>query len=101
METVSTVESVEEAQTRSGNTRYVVRDSDGNEYTTFRPQIGQEAAKHQGKRARIAYHEEERNGFHNVYLDRIERGQGWRRAARRLRGRGGVEGRDRRGAVAA
>src|SRR4051794_17137679 len=72
METVSKVESVEESQTRSGNTRYVVRDADGNEYTTFRPQIGQEAAKHQGKRARIEYHEEERNGFHNVYLDGIQ-----------------------------
>jgi hypothetical protein len=72
METVTKVQSVEESQTRSGNTRYVVRDSDGNEYTTFRPQIGQEAAKHQGKRARIEYHEEERNGFHNVYLDRIQ-----------------------------
>ena len=71
MEKVSRVESVEEAQTRSGNTRWKVRDADGNEYTTFRPQIGQEAAKHQGRTARIEYHEEERNGFHNVYLDGI------------------------------
>src|SRR3954469_25020700 len=51
METVSRIESVEESQTRSGNTRYVVRDSGGNEYTTFRPQIGQEAAKYRGTKA--------------------------------------------------
>ena len=72
MEKVAKIDSVEESQTRSGNTRYVVRDSDGDEYTTFRPQIGQEAQKHRGKRARISYHEQERNGFHNVYLDGIE-----------------------------
>jgi hypothetical protein len=72
VERVAGIDSVEESQTRSGNTRYVVRDSDGNEYTTFRPQIGQEAAKHRGSRARISYHEQERNGFHNVYLDGIE-----------------------------
>lgn len=72
MEKVATVESVEQSETRSGNTRYVVRDSDGNEYTTFRPQIGKEAAKFEGKRARITFHEEERNGFQNVYLDGIE-----------------------------
>src|SRR3982751_5951127 len=72
MERVAKIESVDESQTRSGNTRYVIRDADGNEYTTFRPQIGQEAAKHEGKRARISYHEQERNGFHNVYLDGIE-----------------------------
>jgi hypothetical protein len=72
MEKVARVESVEESQTRSGNTRYVLRDSDGTEYTTFRPQIGSEAAKYEGKPARIQYHEEERNGFQNVYLDGIE-----------------------------
>lgn len=72
MERVARIESVEETQTRSGNTRYVVRDSEGNEYTTFRPQIGKEAAKHEGRPARIEYHEEDRNGFHNVYLDGIQ-----------------------------
>jgi len=66
------VEQVERTQTRGGNTRFVLRDADGNEYTTFRPQIGEEAARFEGKRARIDYHEEERNGFHNVYLDAIE-----------------------------
>ncbi|KAB2352525.1 hypothetical protein [Actinomadura rudentiformis] len=62
---------VKEVQSRSGNTRYVVRDADGTEYTTFRPQIGREAHRYEGRRARISYHEEERGGFHNVYLDNI------------------------------
>jgi hypothetical protein len=67
-----TVARVEVNETRNKNRRFVLRDSDGNEYTTFRPQIGEEAAKHEGRRARIKYHEEERNGFTNVYLDGIE-----------------------------
>ena len=72
MERTARIESVEQSQTRSGNTRYVVRDSEGNEYTTFRPQIGQTAAAFEGRTARIEFHEEDRNGFHNVYLDRVE-----------------------------
>ena len=71
MEAEILVERVAEAATRSGNTRFVVRDSDGREYTTFRPAIGREAAAYEGRRARIEFHEEERNGFHNVYLDAI------------------------------
>jgi hypothetical protein len=71
MEAEILVDSVETAKTRSGNTRYVLRDADGREYSTFRPQIGEEAARHEGRRARIEFHEEERNGFHNVYLDAI------------------------------
>jgi hypothetical protein len=67
-----TVERVDVKETRNGNKRYVLRDSDGSEYTTFRPPIGEEAAKHQGRRARITFHEEERNGFTNVYLDGIQ-----------------------------
>src|ERR687886_2917859 len=66
-----TVESVKAVESRSGNTRYVVRDTDGREYTTFRPKIGKEAAGYEGRRARIEFHEEDRNGFHNVYLDAI------------------------------
>src|SRR5215217_4005823 len=61
------VEAVEEVETRSGKTRYVLRDDQGHEYTTFRPQIGREAARFEGRRARIEFHEEERNG----YLDAI------------------------------
>jgi hypothetical protein len=66
-----TVERVDVNETRNGNRRFVLRDSDGKEYTTFRPQIGEEAAKYDGRRARITFHEEERNGFTNVYLDAI------------------------------
>jgi hypothetical protein len=71
MELETRVESVEQTQTRGGNTRYTVRDADGREFTTFRPAIGKEAARFEGRRARIEFHEEERNGFHNVYLDAI------------------------------
>ena len=65
------VQSVEEVETRSGKIRYVVRDDQGREFTTFRPGIGKEAAKFEGRRAHIEFHEEERNGFRNVYLDAI------------------------------
>jgi hypothetical protein len=71
-----TVARVEVSETRNKNRRFVLRDGDGKEYTTFRPQIGEEAAKYEGRRARIKYHEEERNGFTNVYLDGIEPAQG-------------------------
>ena len=65
------IRSVEEVETRTGKVRYVVRDGDGREYTTFRPAIGREAGKFEGRRAHIEFHEEERNGFRNVYLDAI------------------------------
>ena len=65
------VESVREVETKRGKTRSVVRDAEGREYTTFRPAIGQEAAKFEGRRAHIEFHEQERNGFQNVYLDAI------------------------------
>jgi hypothetical protein len=71
MEVDALIQSVEEVETRNGKIRYVVRDADGKEYTTFRPAIGREAAKFEGRRAHIAFHEEERNGFQNVYLDAI------------------------------
>jgi hypothetical protein len=71
MEAEITVESVKAVESRSGNTRWVLRDGDGREYTTFRPKIGEEAAGYEGGRARIEFHEEDRNGFHNVYLDAI------------------------------
>ena len=66
------VSAVDRAETRTGRTRWVLRDDSGKEYTTFRPRIGEEAERHRGRRARIEYHEEDRNGFHNVYLDAIE-----------------------------
>jgi hypothetical protein len=65
------VQDVVETRTRSGTTRYVLRDADGREYSTFRPPIGSEAARYRGRRARIEFHEEDRGGFHNVYLDSI------------------------------
>jgi hypothetical protein len=71
MEAHVSITAVEEVETRSGKTRYVVRDAEGREYTTFRPAIGREAAGFKGRRARIEFHEEDRNGFHNVYLDGI------------------------------
>jgi hypothetical protein len=71
MEAEVFVAEVEETTTRSGNTRFVLRDRDGREYSTFRPAIGKQAARFRGQRARIEFHEEDRGGFHNVYLDAI------------------------------
>ena len=67
-----TIASVETTQARSGNTRWTVIDDGGREYTTFRPAIGHAAEQAEGRRARISFHEEERNGFRNVYLDAVE-----------------------------
>ena len=72
MEATITVDSVRTFETRSGATRYVVKDSDGNEYTTFREHIGNAAMGLEGKRAQIEYHEEQRGNYNNVYLDKIE-----------------------------
>ena len=66
------IASVKTNETRNGNTRWTVTDDSGTEYTTFRPPIGQAAEQAQGSRARISFHEEERNGFRNVYLDKVE-----------------------------
>ena len=65
------VEKVDAVQTRGGNTRYVVRDDQGREYTTFRPSIGTEAQRLEGRRVRLEFHEDERNGFKNVWLDKL------------------------------
>ena len=72
MEAVSTVQSVQEVETRGGNTRYVVRDTDGNEYTTFRETIGTRASELEGRRVRVEYHTQKRGQYTNVYLDSIE-----------------------------
>ena len=71
-EAVVTLEEVRTFETRGGNVRYVVRDSEGNEYTTFREAIGKQAEQLQGKRAHIEYHEEQRGQYTNVYLDKAE-----------------------------
>jgi hypothetical protein len=72
MESVTTIESVRTFETRGGNTRYVVRGTDGNEYTTFREAIGDRAKGLEGQRVRIEYHERPRGEYVNVYLDKVD-----------------------------
>ena len=60
MEAVITIQDVRTFETSGGNVRYVVRDADGNEYTTFREAIGNRATELEGKRVRIEYHEAQR-----------------------------------------
>lgn len=52
--------------------RYVVRDAEGREYTTFREAIGSRASQFEGQRVRIEYHEEQRGEYTNVYVDKVE-----------------------------
>jgi hypothetical protein len=72
METVTKLEDVMTFETKTGNTRYVVKDSSGNEYTTFRESIGMSAQRLEGKRVRLEYHETQRGQYTNVYLDKVE-----------------------------
>ncbi len=72
MDAVTTIADVRTFETRGGNARYVVRDADGNEYTTFRETIGEQARELEGRRVRIEYHEEQRGQYRNVYLDKVE-----------------------------
>lgn len=48
-----TIDEVRTIDTAGGNVRYVIRDVDGNEYTTFRERIGNEAQRLEGSRLRI------------------------------------------------
>jgi hypothetical protein len=66
------VRAVNAYKTKSGNTRFVLRDEDGNEYTTFKEEIARQAVAVEGKRARIEFHEQQRGEFTNVYLDKVE-----------------------------
>jgi hypothetical protein len=66
------VAEVKAFRTQSGNTRFVLRSEDGREFTTFKEAIARQAIAAEGRRARIEFHEQERNGFTNVYLDRVE-----------------------------
>jgi hypothetical protein len=66
------VEEVQAFKTQSGNTRFVLRAGDGSEYTTFKEAIARQAIAAEGKRAVIEFHEQERNGFTNVYLDKVD-----------------------------
>src|SRR4051794_13401798 len=72
MDGVVDIADVRTFETRGGNTRYVVRDGDGKEYTTFREAIGDRARELEGRRARIEWHEEQRGQYENVYLDKVE-----------------------------
>jgi hypothetical protein len=72
MEAVVHLDEVKDVETRGGNVRYVVRDRKGNEYTTFREQIGKRARELEGQTARIEFHEQQRGQYTNVYLDKVE-----------------------------
>jgi hypothetical protein len=65
------VAEVKAFRTKAGNTRYVLVDADGREYSTFKEQIAANLAGLEGKRARIEYHEQARGGYTNVYLDAV------------------------------
>jgi hypothetical protein len=71
-EAVVTVAEVKALKTQSGNTRFVLRDDEGREFTTFREQIARDALAVEGRRARITFHEQQRGNFTNVYLDGVE-----------------------------
>jgi hypothetical protein len=66
------VAEVKGLRTKSGKTRFVLRDDDGREYTTFREAIARDALAAEGRRARITFHEEQRGEFTNVYLDSVQ-----------------------------
>jgi hypothetical protein len=72
MDAEVTVRDVKALKTRSGTVRFVLVDEDGREFTTFRPEIGEQARQALGRRARIEFHEQQRGQFTNVYLDRVE-----------------------------
>jgi hypothetical protein len=71
-DSVVTVAEVKAFKTQSGNTRFVLRDGEGREYTTFREQIARDAVAAEGRKARITFHEQQRGNFTNVYLDAVE-----------------------------
>ena len=66
------VSEVKAFKTRSGNTRFVLVDEDGNEYSTFKEGVAAKLPGLAGRRARITFHEQQRDGFTNVYLDGVE-----------------------------
>jgi hypothetical protein len=66
------IDDVRTFETSGGNTRFVVRDADGKEYTTFREAIGEAAKRAEGRRARIEFHGSKRGEYTNVYLDKVE-----------------------------
>jgi hypothetical protein len=71
-EEIVTVAEVSGFRTKSGNTRFVLRDDRGREYTTFREEIARDALAAEGGRARVTFHEQKRGAYTNVYLDAVE-----------------------------
>ena len=71
-EEVVNVERVEAHKTQSGNTRIVLVDDSGRQFTTFKEPIARQAVAAEGRRAKITYHEQQRGQFTNVYLDAVE-----------------------------
>jgi hypothetical protein len=71
-EAVVNVTEVKAFKTQSGNTRFVLVDDEGHEYTTFREEIAREALAAEGRRARVSFHEQQRGRFTNVYLDSVD-----------------------------
>jgi|SRR5579884_654383 len=71
-EAVVTVAEVKGFKTQSGNTRFVLHDEEGREYSTFRDEIARAALAAEGRRARITFHEQQRGRYTNVYLDSVE-----------------------------
>jgi hypothetical protein len=71
-ETDVVVADVKAIRTKAGNTRFVVVGEDGREFSTFREEIASGLPSLKGRRAHLAYHEERRGAYTNVYLDRIE-----------------------------
>jgi hypothetical protein len=66
------VSEVKALKTRSGNTRFVLVDDAGNEYSTFKEAVASSLPGLEGRRVRITFYEQERQGFTNVYLDSAE-----------------------------
>lgn len=59
-------------ETKSGSRYFVLVDDQGREYSTFEEQVAAKLPGLEGKRVRIIYHLEEREGFTNRHLDDIE-----------------------------
>jgi hypothetical protein len=66
------VAEVKALRTRGGNTRFVLVDDQGREFSTFREEIAAGLPSLEGRRARVRYHEERRGDYTNVYLDGVQ-----------------------------
>jgi hypothetical protein len=66
------VSDVKALQTRGGNTRFVLVDDQGREFSTFKEDVARGLPELKGHRARIRYHQVQRGEYTNVYLDAAE-----------------------------